>query len=303
MFAALAAARFIHVLSASFVFGALAFPIYANDAQARASASARAVSARFRWPLILAVVVAILSALAWFALTGAQMADDPKAATDWPTLRTLLLETDFGRLWIIRVGVAVLLLVALLPRRVGDVRWSAAALSALLLASLAGTGHAQADTGWRGWLHVSADAAHLLAAGFWIGALPVLALSLGGAKGLDDRVSAHRMIKRFSTTALVGVAVLIASGVINTLLLIGSPLDLVRHPWGIVLLAKVALVAAMLAFAGVNRLRLTPALDGAAQDDPSRAVRQLRRNSVIELVLGTGVLALVAVLGMLSPTS
>jgi hypothetical protein len=58
--------------------------------------------------------------------------------------------------------------------------------------------------------------------------------------------------------------------------------------YGRLLLFKVALFFGMVAIAAVNRLHFTPRLAQVSNAFATRdAVRQLRRNSVIELVIGT----------------
>jgi putative copper resistance protein D len=61
------------------------------------------------------------------------------------------------------------------------------------------------------------------------------------------------------------------------------------------LLLKIALFVAMVAIAGINRLRLTPGLPN------TEVVRRLNRNTRVELVLGLAIIAIVSVLGVLSP--
>jgi putative copper resistance protein D len=56
----------------------------------------------------------------------------------------------------------------------------------------------------------------------------------------------------------------------------------------------------MLAFAAVNRFSLTPRL-AVASGKERQAVRQLMRNSVVEIVLGFSILAIVGMLGALHP--
>ena len=63
---------------------------------------------------------------------------------------------------------------------------------------------------------------------------------------------------------------------------------------------KLAVFAAMLGFAAVNRFWLTPRLAGSPD---VAALRQLIRNSVIEIVLGFVIFAIVGVLGTLHPAS
>jgi putative copper export protein len=51
------------------------------------------------------------------------------------------------------------------------------------IASLAGVGHTRIEEGWAAVLHVTADAAHLLAAGAWLGGLAPLGFILLGWAG------------------------------------------------------------------------------------------------------------------------
>ena len=73
------------------------------------------------------------------------------------------------------------------------------------------------------------------------------------------------------------------------------------------LLVKIALFAALIAIATINREVLTPRLSatprGAKQRASALALRSLRRNSLIESCLGLGVLAIVAVLGTMVPAA
>jgi putative copper export protein len=60
--------------------------------------------------------------------------------------------------------------------------WTALLLSAIELAMIAGAGHAAAETGWPGYLHIFGDGVHLLAAGAWVGGLLALALLFAAAR-------------------------------------------------------------------------------------------------------------------------
>jgi uncharacterized membrane protein len=146
-------------------------------------------------------------------------------------------------------------------------------------------------------LHVAGDMTHLLAAGAWLGALPAFAALLGAAQRRDEawRLFAVTATCRFAQIALLSVAVLTASGLLNAWNLIDRPSVLLATDYGRLLLLKLGLFAAMLAIAAVNRFHLTPQVPAPA------ATRALQRNSIGEIVLGFGVLLLVALLGTLSP--
>ena len=69
--------------------------------------------------------------------------------------------------------------------------------------------------------------------------------------------------RRFSLLGTISVVALLASGVVNSWMLLGSPRDLMTTDYGRLLLLKIGLFAAMLAIAAVNRFHLTPRLPAA----------------------------------------
>jgi putative copper resistance protein D len=65
---------------------------------------------------------------------------------------------------------------------------------------------------------------------------------------------------------------------------------------------KIVVFSVMLVFAAVNRFWLTPRLAFSSGNELRReALRQLTRNSVIEIALGFAIYAIVGVLGTLHP--
>lgn len=268
MFAALAAARFVHYAATTGLFGLALFAVYAGPRRLTT------------WMAVLAFA-ALASAWAWLALVTADLA----GSLDLDSLTSVAMETDFGRVWVVRLVLALFVLGTL--GRPGP--WQVA-LSGLLLGSIALTGHTQIDEGARRAVHVALDAGHLLSAGLWLGGLTGLVVRL------DADEDAVRTVDRFSRLAMGGVLVLAASGVGNGLMMLKIPDDLIASLYGRLVLAKFALFAAMGALAFYNRLKLTPALAAG----PSAAA-QLRRNALVEQGLGLVVLACVAVLGMSEP--
>ncbi|RJL11091.1 copper resistance CopC/CopD family protein [Paracoccus siganidrum] len=155
----------------------------------------------------------------------------------------------------------------------------AAMLAAMALgaASMAVSGHAA--TGGQPLLGQAIMAIHAAALVFWLGGLVALL-----AQG-RDRLQA---LRRFSALALPAVVLLVATGLSLVLLRGADWQALVASGWGRLLAAKLALVAAMLGLALLNRHVLTPAL---ARGD-IRADRRLRRSVSAEIALGAGVLLL-----------
>jgi putative copper resistance protein D len=141
---------------------------------------------------------------------------------------------------------------------------------------------------------LAADAAHVLAAGAWIGTLPALAAALRRHADAHARAA---ITQRYSRLATAAVVVVLFTGIVNTRFRVGTVAALFGSDYGQVLLAKVALVALMLGVAATNRWLLTPRL--AAGD--VRAAIALRRNANAEILLGALVIALVGLLGITAP--
>ncbi|MHB8463283.1 MAG: copper resistance CopC/CopD family protein [Acidimicrobiales bacterium] len=134
--------------------------------------------------------------------------------------------------------------------------------------------------------------AHFTAAGVWAGGLAVLLATIGTIPS-EDR---WRAAKRFSAAALVGVAVIAATGFQRAYDEVGTRHGLVHAAFGQYVLVKVALLAALVGLGAVNRYRAVPAAAGST--------RLLRRVGSVELIALGGVLAATGILqGLAPPTS
>src|SRR5262249_13919337 len=134
----------------------------------------------WRKPLLLwAAVVAALSGLFWFVFSAANMAGSLSDLLDADALWTVLRETGFGVVWTARMLLAAIIVIVSTMRCFYTTATARKLvipiLAAMLLASLAGVGHTQMEEGWASPVHVLSDAAHLLAAGAWLGGLVPLA--------------------------------------------------------------------------------------------------------------------------------
>jgi copper resistance protein D len=210
---------------------------------------------------------------------------------------SVLADTRFGWICFVRLVLAVLLgLLVLAPaQRVGPFIVAAAFLALPAFAS-----HAGATPGPRGDVHVVSDAVHLLSAGGWLGGLPAFVLVLWTARrrrkpGWHDFTIT--VTRRFSWIAATSVGVLLATGILNSWHLLDGPRDLWTTDYGRLIGFKIALLAAMVGFATVNKFHLTPRLPARA------ALRNLQRNSLAEIGIGLCVLVLVGYLGRLEPTA
>jgi putative copper resistance protein D len=220
-------------------------------------------------------------------------------------ISTVVTQTQFGLISEFRFFLVILVAACLSYDRYPPARWLGVAASLGLVALIAPAGHAGATQGAAGWVHLVADALHLVAAAAWIGGLLALILLIAATRRNNPLAwpsLVRNATSRFSDLAVLSVSALLASGIVNGVILVGSVRALLTTSYGELLLLKVALFAVMLGFAAVNKFWLTPRLGG--QPDPAReadAVRRLARNCHIEMALGLAVFAIVGLLGTLHP--
>ena len=163
--------------------------------------------------------------------------------------------------------------------------WYARALAIIALVgvglSLAMTGHAA--TAPPEALTRPAMFLHGLGVTIWIGALAPLA-------ALVSKPSAATLpvVNRFSRIAALAVGVLALTGLTLAVVQLEKPIALVETRYGLILSTKLALVTGLLALAGLNRFRLTPAL---ARDEKGPA---LKRSILLEGAIAVAILAVVA---------
>jgi putative copper resistance protein D len=265
---------------------------------------------RFAWLAWISLIVAVLSGAAWLVFTAESMSGQAAAdVLSQGVLWTVLAQTDFGNDWLMRFVLACLLAVLLAPALAEwrtKSRWANAALVALAVGfagSLAFAGHAIGGQGIEGIVHPAADILHLIAAAAWVGALVPLALFLA-AKDEASLAAVRTATLRFSALGVASVATLFVTGSINSWYLVGGFAEFASTDYGRLLLIKIALFLGMVAIAAVNRFHLTPAIaDAASPVTAQRALRELRRNAVIEAAAGAVVIGIVAVLGTLPPAS
>lgn len=297
------AARFIHFAAAMAAFGIGAFRLYAfaGDIDAAQGAAYAALDAALARATTAAALVALLSALAIVPFTAAEMAGANAASLDPAVWRTVLLATQFGRVWCWHLGFAVALL-ALCAVPAGPWQVRASTLAALLvLVSLGLVGHAAVDMGG-GTAHEINQMAHLAAGGLWLGGLVPLGILLRRAvrpAGATYVVLARIALPHFSQIGYAAVALLAITGTVNSIMLVGSIHAFVATPYGRLLMVKIALFLAMTGLALTNRFRLMPRVTGAGETIVP--LRTLCRSVIAEQAIGLAILAVVAVLGTWPP--
>jgi copper resistance protein D len=311
--------RALHFASLISLAGTLSFAAFVTDPAFRRrpeGTGAKAFRGRLTRLMWASFVLGCLSGLLWLmfearSMSGKSIADVFEKGLLW----TVLTRTRFGHDWALRGFLAIPLILSLIlaTRRqrsavVAAAFWAALVLSAAELAMLAGAGHAVAGVGWPGYLQLFGDAAHLLAAGAWIGGLLPLALLFAAARRDDGSccaLAARDATLRFSTIGVLAVGTLLATGLLNTVFLVGSVPALLGTDYGHLLMLKIALFLTMVSFAAINRQWLTPQLTDVPSASEARAnwepLRQLQRNSLVEAGLAAVVLTVLGALGTTPP--
>ncbi|MCZ8411961.1 copper homeostasis membrane protein CopD [Achromobacter dolens] len=244
----------------------------------------------------LAGIVGLVATLCLLPLQAASIAGDWHAMFDEDMLDTVILQTRYGQVWIVRALAAAALLGVVLGLRPGSPSLIAG-VAALALAPLALSGHAAMHEGWLGLAHALNDFLHVLAAAFWLGSLLVFLLWLAAWRRPAWRRDATRALLRFSAWGHVVVAVLLLSGVANAALILGPGLPDPAYGYVQALMVKVALALAMTGLALCNRYRWIARI----RTQPVVALRAIRRNTLWELALGALALAVAGLLGLTSP--
>lgn len=338
---ALAGARLAAYLATAALLGGLAFllwvwvPALAARGRARGAwdAAASAFAGRLRRILALAVGVGLLATAAGIVIQGGIATGGGLSEGVRPSVIEAVLRTDFGTAWGLRLAALVVLGALLLAPRLGlryalvrpvelgatgvavrdplprnPIAVLALGLAAGYLALAPGLGGHPGASDPR-VLALAAGFLHVLAFAVWAGGLALLVTAVPAAtRALDDDDKTPLLatvIWRFSALALAAVAVLLATGVVQSILQLDAWADLVETGYGRAILAKAALLAALIGLGAYNRNRLRPQLarladSGSPPGGPGRALARILR---VEVALVAGVLVATAVLTALSPAA
>ena len=165
--------------------------------------------------------------------------------------------------------------------------WLLAPLVLIVLGASVMTDHAASRVDGRVLL-IALTAVHELATGFWIGGLPFLLVGLYVNR---DRATQWYLTRRFSSIALFSVIVIVVSGLFMSISYVGSWAALIGTSYGLMLLAKIAMLGAMLALGGINFLMLR-------KHSPSETIPRLRR--LVEAEVGIGITIVLTAASMTS---
>lgn len=188
---------------------------------------------------------------AQFALEAARMAGNLAGVLD-PVLQAFALSTSLAPVLAARMIGVVLLLLALKGSRTAT-RLAGATAVLLLTGSFALTGHTAADA--QRWLLAPLLVLHVIFVSFWFGALrPLMHVTACEPASVSAQV-----VARFSRIAGWMVPGILLAGLVLAALLLPD-IQALGTPYGLTLVAKVGIFAALMGLAAFNRWRLGPAL-------------------------------------------
>jgi copper transport protein len=247
---------------------------------------------------LLGLVAALAAALAVVSLAELGLQGAAAAGTglghgyQWDVISSVA-DTRFGHFALARAGIgAALCAVALVARARGASPVSTVSVAALLLAAgLVVTPGLSGHASVSGPVSVLADAAHVQAAGVWTGGLAFVVLGLVLSRGRRWELAATS-VPRFSTMAVVSVAILIVAGTINGYLQVRAWRGLWETEYGILLLVKVGLVLPLLALGAYNNRYAVPRLRSRIASHMER--RRFMRFAGAELVVMVAVVGVTA---------
>ncbi|HEY5297893.1 MAG TPA: CopD family protein [Verrucomicrobiae bacterium] len=302
-------ARAVHIGACLLFFGIFAFDrLVATTISANGKTEISGYwQTRIRFFNLILLPIILLSGFAWLALVAMSMSGQPLSDE---ILKTVWTQTQFGTVWKLRLifwlaAAFIAMLFHFSKSQIAFQRfltWLQLFFSGALLGSLAWAGHGQETSIW----HLLADVLHLLVAGFWpMGLLPLILL-LRKLRQISEPPRWNltaALVRRFSALSLGSVALLAATGFINSWFLVGSFSNLIEQPYGRWLLAKIILFCFAVAIGAVNLLRLKPRLEikNAKTQNLEATNDQLQFNVQAELFLGIAVVIIVAILGILPP--
>lgn len=272
-----------------------------------------ALAARSNRLLWLAIAVFLAASIAQLLLQTSIARDTSILSVLGRPLGSMVTDTEWGRIWVWRVLMAIGFALGIAVLAVASRRDSAnagrpglqVALRLLTLGfggaalwTLSLTSHGAATAGIR-WFALSVDYIHLVASAFWVGALFHMAmgipLALRNLAPGQRRACLSAIVPRFSVVAGLSVVVLIATGMFSAWAQV-TVLPAVETPYGVTLLVKLAIVLPILALAGLNLVWVRPRL--ARSDGVGRWLRRLVMG---EAALAVLVLGAVGVLTSLEP--
>lgn len=274
--------RWVHFASALQIFGLALFVGWIAPPALR-----RSLETQTRMLLGASLALCAFSSWLMVALQAGQMGDGWQDFFS-PEIWLAVMQTTFGEAWRLQLIFSSLLLIT--PLFAPNIRrFLFIFLSALLLITLAHTGHASVEQGISGIAHRVNNGIHLLSGGFWFGGLLPFWLCVRQLSS-TDKAFAMQAVIRYSRWGHLAVALVIVTGIGNAAWILGRwPLafDSIyqRGLW-----SKILLVATMIAIALYNRYYVVRSMGQNRQ----RALTLLAGNAIVEWILALLVLLAVS---------
>jgi putative copper resistance protein D len=264
---------------------------------------------RGRYAIVALAATSISSSVVLQLVSIANMMGITIMSLEWRIIEAMVVQTDMGWAFLIRVALLSIATCVILTGAHRATRWPLVATClAGALMTLGWSGHAAATEGSLGLVHRLNNGVHLIAAGFWLGAIGWF---------LHLTIEAHRQrrhvplqplldrVHAFKPMGLALVSVITLTGLVNSEIIFGleNSRPVLDTSYGSMLAVKVIAVSGMLAFAAFNaRTGSRFALIGqSGMADAHAALLPLRRSLQGEFSLAVVVMALVAILGRMSP--
>jgi copper transport protein len=228
------------------------------------------------WVVAALIDCGLVSAVLSIGIEGTDVLGVPLGGVLEPRAWAAGLATSSGTTAIVATASLALARVALIA---AGWRWLSAVAIAGAAAAFAASGHASAAEPQ--WLTRPAVFLHTASLIFWIGALLPLANALR-ARRIEE-------LRLFSRMIPLPLAILVASGAALAIVQLRQVASLWTTDYGLVLSAKLAAVAVLLAVAAGNRLSTPRALAGDA-----RALTTIGRSTRIEIAIVVVILGLAA---------
>ena len=243
----LVVARAIHFASSITVAGVALFPAAVAGEQLRAQSEVLApIQRQLDWIVLFGLVLAVTSGAVWLLLFASRL--EPATQDADSTFWLVLIGTQFGRVSVTRFLIAGLLAILIALRyvkpRLSTMSWLIALLGIAFVLSLVWCGHSGAGIGLSGDFQVGADAVHLVTAAAWVGGLLPLLLFIRPSVAISA-TERYQLVRRFSLLATWAVALLVASGIVNTWYMTDGMRHLFGTEYGSLVLAKVGLLVIM----------------------------------------------------------
>ena len=301
------AARWVGYLAISLAIGSLIWMLSVWGPSRREDESGdQHVFQRFRKTMLWVSVAGLLATVAAIFFQGAIGAGTSFWGAFGSGIPNEVIHTRYGTVMLVRAGawaalVGLLLLGGNRFSRIGAVSVTGLALAGLLAVTPALAGHASSRD--PSWLMVPSDFVHVAAMAAWAGGLAAMLWLLpAGTSQLGSRAERTRLLTnaslRFSTIALVAVALVAVSGTIQAIIDVGSVPALFDTQFGRAVSIKIVLFAVLIGLGAANRRRIIPGLVKRLEraQSPGEPGNRLKRTLRIEVFLVAVVLAVSAAL-------